>query len=125
MGKKSAIHFSQESFERAVMKLLDCFKLLFQLELGIYVFRGPPHWYLSQHYVGVYRQNFCWMKTNLETMLQPRLDFKSTGPELSYSKVSSIPPYQFHVMTASASLQKAAVPTLGNVLYEPCARAVT
>lgn len=58
-------------------------------------------------------------------MLQPELDFKSTGPELSYSRVSSSPPYQVHVVRASAPLQKAAVPTLGNVLPEACEPAIT
>lgn len=94
---------ARNPFERVVTKLLDCSKLLFQLELGMRVFRGSPHRCPLQHYLGVYRQNSCWMKTDPETTLQPRLDFKSTRPELGHSRLNSIPPYQFHVVTASAS----------------------
>lgn len=111
-------------FERAVMKWIDCFKFLFQLELGMHVFRSSPHWCPPQHYLGAYRQNFCWMKTNPEAMLQLGLDLKFTEPELSYSRIRSIPPNQFCVVTASASLQKAVVPTLGYI-HEACAPAVT
>lgn len=79
----------------------------------------------AHHNTILYRQNFCWMKTNPGAMLQCGLDFKSTEPELSYSTVRYIPPYQFCVVAASAPLQKAAAPTLGYVLHEACAPAVT
>lgn len=122
---KNVLSFSARNpFERAFIKWIDCSKLLLQLELGMHVFRSSPHWCPPQHHLGVYRQNFCWMKTNPEAMPQPRLDFKSTESELSYSRVRSILPYQFHGVTASASLQKAAVAITGYLLHEACAPAV-
>lgn len=67
------------------------------------------------------------MKPNPEAMLQLWLDFKSTEPELSYSRVNSILPSQSsNVETgSSAPLQAAAAPTLVHCLRAACAPVLT
>lgn len=66
--------------------------------MGNAYFQGPSPLLLpqcpSQSRLEACTQNFCWVKPNPEAVLQMWLDFQSTGPELSYSRASSIPPSQ-------------------------------